>query len=94
MNPIEASFLHPATLFVILGIILPFLRGGNWRVLLFIPPVAAIFLTLHMHLGRYWEVDYVGQVLVLGRGGCSVAPLHHSVRFYEPYLYHFFFSCA
>ena len=67
MNLIEASFLHPATLFVVLGLILPFLRGGIWRVLLFIPPVAAIFLTLHMHLGRYWEVDYVGQVLVLGR---------------------------
>jgi len=67
MNLIEGSFLHPATLFVILGLILPFLRGAFWRVLLFIPPVAAIFLTLHMHLGRYWEVDYVGQVLVLGR---------------------------
>jgi multicomponent Na+:H+ antiporter subunit D len=67
MNFIEGSFLHPATLFVILGLILPFLRGGIWRVLLFIPPVAAIFLTLHMNLGRYWEVDYLGQVLVLGR---------------------------
>ena len=67
MNLIEGSFLHPATLFVLLGLILPFLRSGIRRVLLFIPPVAAIFLTLHMHLGRYWEVDYVGQVLVLGR---------------------------
>jgi len=67
MNFIETSFLHPATLFVILGLILPFLRGAFWRVLLFIPPVAAIFLTLHMHLGRYWEVEYLGQVLVLGR---------------------------
>lgn len=67
MNLIEGSFLHPATLFVILGLILPFLRGGIWRVLLFIPPVVAIFLTLQLHLGRYWEVDYVGQVLVLGR---------------------------
>jgi len=67
MNLIEGSFLHPATLFVILGLILPFLRGGIWRVLLFIPPVVAIFLTLQLHLGRYWEVDYLGQVLVLGR---------------------------
>ncbi len=67
MNLIEGSFLHPATLFVVLGLILPFLRGAFWRVLLFIPPVAAIFLTLHMHLGRYWELDYLGQVLVLGR---------------------------
>ncbi len=67
MNFIETSFLHPATLFVILGLVLPFLRGTFWRVLLFIPPVAAIFLTLQLHLGRYWEVDYLGQVLVLGR---------------------------
>ena len=67
MNLIEGSFLHPATLFVILALILPFLRGGFWRVLLFIPPGAAIFLTLHAHVGIYWEVDYVGQALVLGR---------------------------
>ncbi len=67
MNLIEGSFLHPATLFVVLGLILPFLRGAFWRVLLFIPPVAAIFLTLQLQVGRYWEVDYVGQVLVLGR---------------------------
>ncbi len=67
MNLIEGSFLHPATFFVILGLILPFLRGTSWRVLLFIPPGAAIFLTLRAHLGVYWEVDYVGQALVLGR---------------------------
>ena len=67
MTFLEDTFLHPATLFVILGIILPFLRGDFWRVLLFIPPGAAILLTLHAHAGIYWEVDYVGQVLVLGR---------------------------
>ena len=67
MNLIEGSFLHPATAFVILGLILPFLKGRFWRYLLFIPPALAIFLSLQMHVGRYWEVDYVGQVLVLGR---------------------------
>ena len=67
MNLIEGSFLHPATAFVILGLILPFLKGRFWRYLLFIPPVLAIFLSLQMQVGRYWEVDYVGQVLVLGR---------------------------
>ncbi|MBW2708247.1 MAG: Na+/H+ antiporter subunit D [Deltaproteobacteria bacterium] len=67
MNFIEGSFLHPATPFVLLGLILPFLRGGGWRPLLFIPPVVAIFLALQLQVGRYWEVDYVGQVLVLGR---------------------------
>ena len=67
MNLIEGSFLHPATPFVILGLILPFLRGGFWRPMLFIPPVMAIFLALQMQVGRYWEVDYLGQVLVLGR---------------------------
>ncbi len=67
MNLIAGSFLHPATPFVLLGCILPFLRGRFWRVLLFIPPVIAIFLALQMRSGRYWEVDYVGQALVLGR---------------------------
>ena len=67
MNLIEGSFLHPATPFVLLGLILPFLRGGIWRPLLFIPPGVAIFLALQLKVGRYWEVDYVGQVLVLGR---------------------------
>ena len=67
MNLIEGSFLHPATPFVILGLILPFLRGGFWRPMLFIPPAMAIFLALQMQVGRYWEVDYLGQVLVLGR---------------------------
>lgn len=67
MNLIEGSFLHPATPFVILGLILPFLRGRFWRPLLFIPPGIAIFLALQLQVGRYWEVDYVGQTLVLGR---------------------------
>ena len=67
MTLLEDTFLHPATLFVVLGIILPFLRGNFWRGLLFIPPAAAIVLTLHAHVGIYWEVDYVGQALVLGR---------------------------
>ncbi|MCF8129327.1 MAG: Na+/H+ antiporter subunit D [Deltaproteobacteria bacterium] len=67
MTLLEDTFLHPATLFVILGLILPFLRGNFWRVLLFIPPGAAVLLTLHAHVGIYWEVDYVGQALVLGR---------------------------
>ncbi|EFK10851.1 putative monovalent cation/H+ antiporter subunit D [delta proteobacterium NaphS2] len=67
MNLVEESFLHPATFFVILGLILPFLRGRFWRNLLFIPPAAAVLLTLNMHKGSFWEVDYVGQTLVLGR---------------------------
>ncbi|OQY47829.1 MAG: hypothetical protein B6240_05365 [Desulfobacteraceae bacterium 4572_87] len=67
MNLIEGSFLHPAIPFVILGLLLPFLEDRFWRYLLFIPPVLAIFLSLQMQVGRYWEVDYVGQVLVLGR---------------------------
>ena len=67
MNVIEGSFLHPAIPFVILGLVLPFLRGGIWRVLLFIPPATAVFLALQMRTGLYWEMDYVGQVLVFGR---------------------------
>ncbi len=67
MDFVEGSFLHPATPFVILGVILPFLRGRFWRWLMFIPPAMAVFLTLHAHPGIYWQVSYVGQVLVLGR---------------------------
>lgn len=67
MNLIENSFLHPATPFVILAIMLPFLRGNWWRPLLLVPPFVALFLALLMKAGSYWEVDYVGQALVLGR---------------------------
>jgi len=67
--PLIDSFLHPATGFFILGLILvlPFFRGRSWRWVLFLPPVLAIFLSLRMHMGSYWVVSYVGQDLVLGR---------------------------
>ena len=60
-------FLHPATGFFLLGLILPFFRGGFWRWLLFVPPLYAIFLVFRMKLGSYWVLSYVGQNLVLGR---------------------------
>jgi multicomponent Na+:H+ antiporter subunit D len=94
MTLLEDSFLHPATFFVILGLILPFLRGNFWRVLLFIPPGAAIFLTLHAHVGIYWEVDYVGQALVLGRVDTLSLPVYHSVCLHDPDLHPLFFSCT
>ena len=65
--PLIDSFLHPATGFFILGLILPLFRGRSWRWVLFLPPVLAIFLALRMNLGTYWVVSYVGQDLVLGR---------------------------
>ena len=60
-------FLHPATGFFLLGLILPFFRDRFWRWLLFVPPLYAIFLAFQMKLGSYWVLSYVGQNLVLGR---------------------------
>jgi len=65
--PLIDSFLHPATAFFILGLILPLFHGRSWRWVLFLPPVLAIVLVLRMHLGSFWVVSYVGQDLVLGR---------------------------
>jgi len=61
------SFLHPATGFFLLALVLPFFRGRLWRWLLFVPPLYAIFLAFRMKLGSYWVLSYVGQNLVLGR---------------------------
>ena len=61
------SFLHPATGFFLLALILPFFRGRFWRWLLFLPPLSAIVLVFRMKLGSYWALSYVGQKLVLGR---------------------------
>ncbi|MCJ7684465.1 MAG: hypothetical protein MUO68_09240 [Desulfobacteraceae bacterium] len=61
------SFLHPATGFFLLALILPFFRGRFWRWLLFVPPLSAIVLAFRMKLGAYWALSYVGQNLVLGR---------------------------
>ena len=65
--PLIDSFLHPATGFFILGLIVPLFRGRAWRWVLFLPPILAIFLVLRMHLGSFWAVSYVGQELVFGR---------------------------
>ena len=65
--PLIDSFLHPATGFFILGLLLPLFRGRSWRWVLFLPPSLAIFLVLRMHLGSFWAISYVGQELVLGR---------------------------
>jgi multicomponent Na+:H+ antiporter subunit D len=60
-------FLHPATGFFLLALILPFFRGRLWRWLLFVPSLCAIVLAFRMKLGSYWVLSYVGQNLVLGR---------------------------
>ena len=61
------SFLHPATGFFLLALILPFFRGRFWRWFLFVPPLSAVVLAFRMKLGSYWALSYVGQDLVLGR---------------------------
>ncbi len=65
--PLIDSFLHPATGFFILALLVPLFHGRAWRWVLFLPPVLAIFLVLRMHLGSFWAVSYVGQELVFGR---------------------------
>jgi len=61
------SFLHPATGFFLLALILPFFRGRFWRWFLFVPPLSAVVLAFRMKLGAYWALSYLGQDLVLGR---------------------------
>jgi len=65
--PLSSIFLHPGAGFMALAIILLFLRGRLWRWLLFIPPVAALVLTVNLKHGSHWLLPYLGQNLVLGR---------------------------
>ncbi len=62
------DFLHPAFGFILLALILPFLRGRDWwRWLLPVPAVAAILSVVRMEPGTYGILHYLDQPLVLGR---------------------------
>jgi len=65
--PSSGIFLHPGAGFMALAFLLLFARGRMWRWLLFIPPIAALALTVNLEQGSHWLVPYLGKELVLGR---------------------------
>ena len=60
-------FLHPAIGFLALAVVLSFARGREWRWLLLLPPVMAIFAVFSMKMGDNLTLQWVGQTLQLGR---------------------------
>jgi multicomponent Na+:H+ antiporter subunit D len=61
------SFFHPAAAFIVLALLLPFLKGDRWRPLLLVPPVLAFWAVLTMPDGTHGVITYLGQQLVFGR---------------------------
>ncbi|MDL2210212.1 Na(+)/H(+) antiporter subunit D [Desulfovibrio sp. OttesenSCG-928-O18] len=63
-----SSFIHPAIAFLALAIALPFMRGKQWRWLLLVPPVIAVFAVFTMQMGDdNLTLTWLGQQLQLGR---------------------------
>ncbi|MDL2272010.1 Na(+)/H(+) antiporter subunit D [Desulfovibrio sp. OttesenSCG-928-I05] len=63
----SSFFLHPAICFLALGLLLPFLKGKDWKWLLLFPPVVAIFSVFSMTPGNYMTMEWLGQTLTFGR---------------------------
>ncbi|MDR3073914.1 MAG: Na(+)/H(+) antiporter subunit D [Deltaproteobacteria bacterium] len=63
----SSFFIHPAAAFLALAAALPFLRGREWRWLLLIPPVIAVFSVFTMSMGDNCTLVWLGQTLQLGR---------------------------
>lgn len=63
----SSFFIHPALAFLALAIALPFMRGREWRWLLLIPPVIAIFAVFTMPMGDNLTLRWLGQEMQLGR---------------------------
>ena len=62
------DFLHPAYGFILLALVLPFLKGKDWwRWLLPLPAIVAILSVVRMEHGIYGVLHYLDQTLVLGR---------------------------
>jgi multicomponent Na+:H+ antiporter subunit D len=62
-----SSFLHPSLGFIVLSVILPFLPGRQWKWLLLVPPVIALWSVFSAVPGTYDVVPYLGQQVILGR---------------------------
>lgn len=63
----SSFFIHPAAAFLALAVALPFMRGKEWRWLLLVPPVIAIFAVFAMNPGDNLTLSWLGQTLQLGR---------------------------
>ncbi|PKU26144.1 Na(+)/H(+) antiporter subunit D [Telmatospirillum siberiense] len=62
-----SSFLHPSLGFLVLAVILPFLPGRQWKWLLLIPPVIALWSVFTMTPGVHAVLPYLGEQVILGR---------------------------
>ena len=68
-------FIHPSIAFIALALVLPFVKGKEWRWLLLFPPVVAIFAVFTMGSGdatvgsgaNLMTVPWLGQELQFGR---------------------------
>ncbi len=63
----SSFFIHPSVGFLALGLALPFLRGKEWRYLLLLPPLLAIFAVFTMGMGSHCTLNWLGATLELGR---------------------------
>ena len=64
---ISSAFFHPSIAFLVLAVLLPFLRGGALRLLLLLPPVMALLAVFGMGDGQHFSLTWLGQTLELGR---------------------------
>jgi multicomponent Na+:H+ antiporter subunit D len=62
-----SSFLHPSIGFLLLAALLPFLPGRQWKWLLLVPPVVALWSIFTITPGVYATVPYLGSQMILGR---------------------------
>ncbi|MTJ80808.1 MAG: Na(+)/H(+) antiporter subunit D [Telmatospirillum sp.] len=62
-----SSFIHPSLGFILLALILPFLPGRQWKWLLLVPPVVALWSVFTVDPGVYAVLPYLGEQVTLGR---------------------------
>ena len=86
-------FLHPATGFFLLGLILPFFRGRFWRWFLFVPPLYAISLAFRMKLELLGPL-LCGPEPCLRKGGLSLHLLCGPLLSHDLYLYPLCLPCS
>ncbi|MDR3437708.1 Na(+)/H(+) antiporter subunit D [Telmatospirillum sp.] len=62
-----SNFIHPSVGFLLLALILPFLPGRQWKWLLLVPPIVALWSVFSMAPGVYAVLPYLGEQVTLGR---------------------------
>ena len=63
----SSFFVHPAIGFLALAFVLPFIKGKEWRWVLLLPPLIAIWAVFSMGMGDNLTLTWLGQNLQLGR---------------------------